>query len=64
MKTLESKKKGETFQNTVLQFNTLSEQVEIQCNSKLGNWIYLFLRNKEINNIKINKLEQMKLSFE
>ena len=64
MKTFESKKKGKLIQNTVLQFNTLSEQVEIQCNSKLGNWIYSFLRNKEVNNIKINKLEQMKLSFE
>jgi len=64
MKTFESKKKGKLIQNTVLQFNTLSEQVEIQCNSKLGNWIYSFLRNKEVNNIKINKLEQIKLSFE
>lgn len=64
MKTFESKKKGKTIQNTVLQFNTLSEHVEIKCNSKLGNWIFSFLRNKEINNIKINKLDQMKLSFE
>ncbi len=64
MKTFESKKKGKTIQNTVLQFNTLSEHVEIQCNSKLGNWIYSFLRNKEVNNIKINKLELLKLSFE
>jgi hypothetical protein len=64
MKTFESKKKGKTIQNTVLQFNTLSEQVEIQCNSKLGNWIFSFLQNKEVNNMKINKLEQMKLSFE
>ena len=60
----ESKKKGKVIQRSILQFNTLSEQIEIQCSQTLGNWIFSFLRNKDINNLKINKLEIMKSNFE
>ena len=64
MKTIELKKKGKVIQKSVLQFNTLSEQVEIQCAPTLGNWIYAFLQNKELNNLKINKLDTLKANFE
>jgi len=64
IKTIEIKKKGKVIQKTVLHFNTLSEQVTIQCPTALGNWLFTFLQNKEINNLKINKLEVLKSNYE
>ncbi len=64
IKIIESKKKGKVTQKSILQFNTLSEQVQVKCNPALGNWIFLFLRNNEFNNLKINKLDTVKIDFE
>jgi hypothetical protein len=64
LQKIEIKKKGKTIQKSVLQFNTLSEQVKIQCAPSLGKWIFSFLQNKEINNLKINNLNTIKTDFE
>ncbi len=64
IQNVESKKKGKAIQKSVLQFNTLSETLTLSCSNTVGNWIYSFLRNKEINNLKINKLETIKENYE